>query len=166
MWGELTFITIFFRIANFLVLAGLAYYIYRKYFKYRIEEKVNQKEALFKGLEEQGYSLEGRAEYLQRQLQQQGNKVNEIKEKINEWRQIVVSAQAKRKLELEQFGQKAAARIAIKNNIIAQTYLENTVMPEALKAAQAELEKKYRDIDENNAYVQLLLKKLSESGHE
>lgn len=166
MLGESHFLTIFFRIANVLVLAGLAYYIYRKYFKYRIEEKVNQKEALFKGLEEQGYSLEGRAEYLQRQLQQQEIKVDTLKEKIDEWQHAVTMAQTKRKQELQHFSQKAAARVAIKNETVAQNYLENAIMPEALKIAQIQLEEKYRNIDDNHEYVQKLLQKLSEAVHE
>lgn len=166
MVGEIHFLTIFFRIANLLVLLGLGYYLYRKYFKYRIEEKVNQKEALFKGLEEQGYSLEGRAEHLARQLQHQDSTIEQLKEKIDEWHQAVKLARTKREQEVHQFSQKTIDRVALKNETVARNHLQKAVLPAALELAQKELEKKYRDERLNSAYVESVLKKLSEAAHE
>lgn len=166
MLGEIQFLTIFFRIANLLVLVGLGYYLYRKHFKYRIEEKVNQKEALFKGLEEQGYSLEGRAEHLERQLRHQETLIDQLQEKINEWHQAVELERAKKKQESAVFSQKAIERLLIKNKTVARNHLQNAVIPEALTRAQMELDEKYRDEQTNHAYVQSVLNKLGEAAHE
>ena len=62
--SDSSWLSIFFRLANFGVLAAVGYYAYRKYLKASLEEKVNQQEAVLKGLAEQGYFLEGRAENL------------------------------------------------------------------------------------------------------
>ena len=50
-------IVILFRVINLGVLAGLGYYLFKKYVKAKIDEKITQKEALLKGLEEQGYFI-------------------------------------------------------------------------------------------------------------
>lgn len=162
MFGEYPLITFFFRIINALVLFGLGYYLYRRYFKYRIEEKINQKEALFKGLEEQGHALEGRVGFLQRQFQWQEQHINTIKSKIDEWQAAVMAADKKRAYELIQFSQKAAERTQIKNDILAQNYWKQAVMPEALDKAQKELEKEYADQVRNQRYLDEQVKKIVE----
>lgn len=156
-------ITFFFRIANVAVLFGLGYFLYRRYFKYRIEEKINQQEALVKGLEEQGYALEGRAAFLQRQLQWQEERANTIRSKIDEWEVAVMAADKRRATQLAHFAQQAADRMEIKNATLAQHYYIHTVMPYALEQAQKELEKEYSDPIRNQAYLDAHIKRIRES---
>ncbi|GMU19877.1 MAG: hypothetical protein AMXMBFR12_10670 [Candidatus Babeliales bacterium] len=163
MFGEYPLITLFFRIVNSLVLLGLGYFIYRRFFKYRIEEKVNQKEALFKGLEEQGHALEGRAGVLQQQLDSQAQRAHAITAKIDEWHAAVMAADKKRMHELIQFAQKAAQRTEVKNAHIQKQYFKHAVMPHAIAQAQKELEQEYAKMFQNQAYLDAQIKKLAES---
>jgi chaperonin cofactor prefoldin len=162
MFGEFPLITVFFRIVNAAVLVGLIYFLYRRFFKFRIEEKINQKEALVKGLEEQGYALEGRVGSLQRQVQWQQERADTIKSKIDEWRTAVTTADKRRTQELAQYAQRAAERVEIKNTTIAQDQWKHSVMPKALENAQKELEKKFGQEAQNNAYLAQQIKKLAE----
>jgi chaperonin cofactor prefoldin len=162
MFGEFPFLTLFFRILNAVVLFGLVYYLYRRFFKYRIEEKINQKEALLKGLEEQGHALEGRAVFLQRQIHWQQERVSSIESKIDEWGAAVAAAQNRRRQELAQFAHRAAERVEIKNNTIAQNHWQQAVMPRALQEAQKDLEKEFSDHALNQSYITTQIQKLSE----
>lgn len=162
MFGEYPLITFFFRIINTLVLLGLGYYLYRRLFKYRIEEKINQKEAVVNGLQEQGYALEGRVVFLQQQFQWQEQRINAIKTKIDEWHAAVAHADKKRAQELLQFAQKSAHRTTVKNDTLAQNYWKRAVMPDAINKAQKELEKEYADKTRNQAYLDDQLKKIAE----
>lgn len=163
MFGEYPLITLFFRIVNSLVLLGLGYFIYRRFFKYRIEEKVNQKEALFKVLEEQGHVLEGQAGVLQQQLHTQAQRVHAIKLKIDEWHAAVMAADKKRMHELIQFAQQAAQRTEIKNTYIQKQYFKHAVIPQAIAQAQKELEQEYAKTSQNRVYLDAQIKKLAES---
>lgn len=162
MFGEYPLVTFFFRVINTVVLLGLGYFLYRRFFKFRIEEKINQKEALVKGLEEQGYALEGRAGFLQRQLQWQEQRINTIKAKIDEWQSAVIAADKKRAHELIQFAQRSSQRTEIKNVTLAQNYWKQSVIPQALEQAQKELEKEYADINKNKVYLESHIKNLAE----
>lgn len=144
-------------------MAGLVYFLYRKFFKYRIEEKINQKESLFKGLEEQGHALEGRVGFLQQQFQWQEERGNSIKSKIDEWHAAVVAANKRRTQELAQFAQRTADRVEIKNATIAQDHLRHAVMPNALARAQKELEREYADLNRNQQYLSAQVERM---GHE
>lgn len=163
MFGEYPLIALFFRIANMLVLFGLGYFFYRRFFKYRLEEKINQKEALVKGLEEQGQALEGRAAFLQRQLQWQQERANSIKSKIDEWENAVMTADKRRATQLAQFAHRAAHRLEIKNKTVDREYYIKAVAPQALERAQKELEKEYADPARNQAYINTHIKKLGVS---
>lgn len=162
MFGEFPLLTLFFRILNAAVLFGLVYFLYRRFFKYRIEEKINQKEALLKGLEEQGYSLEGRTGFLQRQIQWQQERVGTIESKIDEWGAAVAAADERRRQELAQFAHRAAERVEIKNDTIAQNHWQQAVMPRALEEAQKDLEKEFSDQTRNQSYINTQIQKLSE----
>lgn len=162
MFGEFPFLTFFFRILNAAVLFGLVYFLYRRFFKYRIEEKINQKEALLKGLEEQGHALEGRAVFLQRQIHWQKERVSTIESKIDEWGAAVTAAQNRRKQELAQFAHRCAERMEIKNNTVAQNQWKQAVMPRALQDAQKDLEKEFSDQARNQLYIAMQIQKLSE----
>lgn len=162
MFGEFPLLTLFFRILNAVVLFGLVYILYRRFFKYRIEEKINQKEALFKGLEEQGHALEGRAVFLQRQIQWQKERVATIESKIDEWGAAVAAADKRRKQELAHFAQRAQQRVEIKNVTIAQDHWQQAIMPRALQQAQKDLEKEFADQARNTSYLDAQIQKLSE----
>lgn len=162
MFGETSFITFFFRILNTVVLFGLGYFLYRRYFKYRVEEKINQKEALFKGLEEQGNALEGRTVFLQRQIQWQQERVSAIESKIDEWGVAVANANKRRLQELAQYARASQQRVEIKNATVAQNYWRHTVLPRALENAQKELEQEFCNPARNEAYLAEQIKKLSE----
>ena len=162
MFGEFPLITVFFRIVNAAVLIGLVYFLYRRFFKFRIEEKINQKEALVKGLEEQGYALEGRVGSLQRQVQWQQERADTIKLKIDDWRAAVSTADKRRTQDLAHYAQRAAERVEIKNSTIAQNHWKHAVMPKALDEAQKELEKKFTDPAQNNSYLAQQIKKIAE----
>lgn len=160
MFGETSLVTFFFRILNTGLLVGLVYFLYRRFFKYRVEEKISQKEALFKGLEEQGHALEGRTLFLQRQIHWQQERVSTIESKINEWGAAVANANKRRQQELAQYALKGQQRIEIKNATIAQDHWKQEVLPHALEKAQKELEREFADPARNKAYLKEQIQKL------
>lgn len=160
MFSEYPFITFLFRIVNFGALFGLGYFLYRRYFKFRIEEKINQKEALVKGLEEQGQALEGRALFLHQQLSSQAKNINELKLKIDDWQAAVKTSQNRLAQERIQCAQKAAQRVEIKNDHLMQAYYKQAVVAEALAQAQKELEHEYADTARNRQFIDEQMKKL------
>lgn len=162
MFGEFPLITVFFRIVNAAVLIGLIYFLYRRFFKFRIEEKINQKESLVKGLEEQGYALEGRVGFLQRQIQWQQERADTIKSKIDEWQLAVAAGDKRHTQELAHFAQRSADRVAVKNNTIEQNHWKQAVMPQAIEKAQKELEKKFAQIEPNQEYIAKQIEKIAE----
>lgn len=162
MFGEFPFITAFFRIVNAAVLIGLVYFLYRRFFKFRIEEKINQKESLVNGLEEQGYALEGRVGFLQRQIQWQQERADTIKAKIDEWQSAVISGNKRHNQELALFAERSADRVAVKNNTIAQNHWKQAVIPQALENTQKELEKRFSQSTHNQEYIARLIEKITE----
>ena len=148
-----SWVSTLFRVVNFGFLILLATYIFRRYLKNRVEEKITQKEAVLKGLEEQGYFLEGRAYDLDEQLQKQEMKAIDLKQKIDEWNIQVLAQKNKRQEEYKINALSSAQRIIKKNEYLAQWQWRLQVLPDALKKTEAQLLEQFEDQSRNEAYV-------------
>jgi hypothetical protein len=149
--------SIFFRLANFAVLAAVGYYAYQKYLKGTLEEKVGQKEAVLKGLEEQGYFLEGRAEDLDEQRRIQDHQTALLRQKVDEWHNAVISERQKEQEEYRVFVAHSAERIAIKNSNIAKHELQTSITPLMMQNAKEVLQKQFSDKTRNQDFVHAVL---------
>lgn len=158
-----SWVTSAFRVINFAVLVGLAYYLYKRYFKNRIDDKMTQKEALLKGLEEQGYFLEGKAHDLEMQLKEQEITGNRLKEKMQDWTDAVTQEHHKYQEEQRIFAAKAAARVQKKNELLAQQVLQKEILPPVLTKAHNELVKQFDNGVESKQYVHTIIQRLSGS---
>jgi hypothetical protein len=145
--------SIFFRLANFAVLAAVGYYAYRKYLKGPLEEKVNQKEALLKGLEEQGLFLEGRTEDLDEQRRMQEQQTTLLMQKVDDWHDAVIAERQKNQEEYRIFAGQAAERIATKNAYVARHELQTQIAPLMMHNAKEALQKKFSDKMNNQQFV-------------
>ena len=149
MFGE-SLVSIVFRLINAGVLFGLGYYFYKKYIKHQLDEKITQKEALLKGLEEQGYFLEGKMHDLENQLKEQ-----EIRSTLQSKKLRNGICTCKRKMlnvlkKYKLYATRAAEHITIKNEIVAQRQLNAQIVPRAIIEARSALIKKFAD----HAYAQ------------
>ena len=157
-----SFLTIFFRLINIAALVGLGYFLFKKYIKNKIEEKISQKETVLKGLEEQGYFLEGKAHELQKRYAAQEEKIAFIKEKINEWNTLVAIQEAHTVEENKLFRAKALKRIEIQyqNRLARSQYLE--IVPQAIANAQIKLQHEFSEPTRNYAFTQDIVHHLNQ----
>ncbi len=158
-----SWVSIAFRFINFAVLIGLAYYLYKRYFKNRIDDKMTQKEAVLKGLEEQGYFLEGKAHDLEMQLKEQEYRGSLLKVKMQDWTEAVAQLQHKHQEEQRLYATQAAARVMKKNRLLEQKVLQKEVLPGVLANAQTELIKKFANDAVSKRYVHDIIQRLSGS---
>lgn len=156
MSDEFSFMTIFFRLFNFALLMAVFYYIFKKYIKHQAEEKINQKESLLKGLKEQGYMLEGKGHNLELRMKFQEDKMQKLKERIQEWNQAVKIEQEKRKEENARLFQAIAQRMHHKNEEIKKTYLKSIIIPQVVNAVRTDLHKEFADQEKGKNYLQEL----------
>jgi hypothetical protein len=159
MYGNIVVIA-FFKLLNFAVLIGLGYYLYRKYIKARAEERISEKEALVKGLEEQGYFLEGRFHALQERKNQEIIKTNTLKRKVEDWAVRVSNEQTKKKKEFEQYHVAALQALTIKNSYLENKKKLSIILPQALDNAKKALQKDFAQTGDGQQYVHALVQKL------
>jgi len=141
-------------------MAALGYYGYRKYVKTPLEEKVNQKEAVLKGLAEQGYFLEGRAHDLEDQRHRQEHTASLLKQKFDEWHYELDQDHFKAQEETRVCAVRTAERIATKNIYIAEHAWAKKIEPALIADAQKKLEQKYADHTQSKDYVHEIVARL------
>ena len=140
--GPLVF---FFQLLNVGVLIALGYYLFKKYVKAKLEEKVSQKEAVLKGLEEQGYFLEGRAHDLRISASKQDRLAVGLKQKLDDWKYEVVQEHFKMQEEYRIFAAANAGRMQIKNKTVEQHAWAKQLEPQLLAQAQKIIKKEFAD---------------------
>jgi F0F1-type ATP synthase membrane subunit b/b' len=150
---------IFFRVINCAALIGLSYYLFRRYIKNKVDEKITQKEMLLKGLEEQGYFLEGKINSLDAKLEKQETRIDLLKQKIDDWAMQVAGEKVGRMQEYKRNAAQSAQRIAIKNEQITQQIVRTQTVPQALNRAEQTLAKKF-DEHARMQYVNTLIHRL------
>lgn len=148
-----SFISIFFRVANFGILLAVGYYLYRKYMKASLEEQINQKEAILKGLEEQGYFLEGKVEDLDDQRRMQERHAKLLMQKVDEWHNAIISENHKIQEENRLFAARNAGRIALKNKYIIQHALQQQTAPLIMRSAQERLQHEFAHATKGTEYI-------------
>jgi F0F1-type ATP synthase membrane subunit b/b' len=160
MSNELSLMTLFFRIFNFALLIGIFYYVFNKYVKSSLEEKMSQKESLVKGLEEQGYMLEGKQHELELRLAAQEQKNAQLQERIGEWQTAVRHEHKKDEIEYAIRVHAMNERIQYKNEQIKQDRLTKKVVPLALQRTRLALEQKFSDQESGHRFIENLIAKL------
>ncbi len=158
--SDSSWVSVFFRFANLAVLAAVGYYAYRKYIKSPLEEKVSQKEAVLKGLEEQGYFLEGKAGDLDDQRRMQERHTQLLMQKVNEWNEAVAGNHHKAQEENKIFAARASERVNLKNVSVAAHELKIQLAPQLVRDAKEVLEKQFADQPKGQRYVHEIVEKL------
>jgi peptidoglycan hydrolase CwlO-like protein len=158
-----SFLVIFFRVVNLAALAGLGFYLFKKYVKAKIDEKITQKEALLKGLEEQGYFLEGKAQDLDDQLRFQEKKIALLKQKIEEWDMQIAAENNKRAEEYKLYAARATEQVLVKNENIARQQWRRQVAPHAIAEAEQALVATFSDQSRGKNYVHDIVHRLKRS---
>lgn len=138
MFGD-SLSAIFFRLLNLLILIAIGYYLYLKYLKSKIDEKITQKEMLLKGLEEQSYFLESKSYDLEQRLQEQEKKAFSLRQKIADWRLQVAAQHAKKQEENYRNAQKVAVKIGKQNAMLVHTKWRAQVIPNTLHKVKDQL---------------------------
>ena len=154
--------SILFRLVNFTLILGLAYYLYKRYFKNRIDDKMTQKEALLKGLEEQGYFLEGKAHDFEMQLKEQEVTGNLLKQKLQDWNEAVLQDNHRQDQEQRLYAAQANERMHEKNKLWAQHVLQKEILPDVLEQARNQLQKQFSSSpSDSKKYVHDIIQRLS-----
>ncbi len=150
-------ISIVFRLINFAVLIGFAYYLFKKYFKNRIDEKIAQKEALLKGLEEQGYFLEAKTIHLENQRIEQEKRAGQMRQKIDDWCLAVAAQNNKKQEELRASAARVAERVAAINTLLQYDVWRKNVLPVAIKDAKQKLTQEFSEHERADTYIHHIL---------
>lgn len=158
-----SWMSILFRLVNFAVIAGLAYYLYKRYFKNRIDDKMTHKEVLLKGLEEQGYFLEGKAHDLDMRIKEQEMTGDLLNQKMQDWNDAVIQEQHKQLEQLRIYAAQAHERVQKKNELLVRQIMQKEVLPQALQEAQKELQQQFANPRESKQFVQDIVVRLQGS---
>ncbi len=153
----LNLVPVLFRFINTAIIIGIGYYLFKTRIRGKIDEKITQKEMLLKGLEEQGYFLEGKSQELELQLERQAKKIKKLEQKIEEWHLQVRLEKQKQQQEYQQNHIRLANQISLKNKYLYEKTMQETVMPVVIHDVEQLMYKEFEDPQKMNNYMQAII---------
>lgn len=163
MFAESHLISIAFRLCNALVLIGVCWYIYQRYVRQYIDEKMLEQDTLRKGLEELNYMLEGQEVELDEQLISQKKRFDYLKEKIEEWQEAIDLADAKQKEKQILHIEYVQKRTQEKSERYAKVRAYQQIIPQALAQAHVTLKDYYAQSKHQQEFIDSAMHRIRKS---
>lgn len=153
-------VTFLFRILNFLLLVGLAVYIFYRYFYASFKAHMATRQAALHHLEEQKNILAVEQTNLDHAMQEQTTMYNDLVTKLHQWRACVAKHMIDRKHEQELRRNELFMRMRQRSTFVDQERLKKIVTPHVLRNAQVQLQQFFVVPQHQNAYINAVFKRM------
>jgi len=142
-----------FRFINFAVFAGLLVYLFKKYALPQVKEKLVEKYAFFKDLENQYKNLINQNEVAKNEIKDQDNLFEVLKKKITLWNKSCDKENKAREKELELIIQYHKDRLEKQTQNIQHQKLLEEVFPRVIAGTYKQLEEKFSKKQESEKFL-------------
>lgn len=148
-----TFVSVFFRLLNFIVLIGLAAFIFKRYFRKSIEESIEQKRLEEINVGNQIRDLEHRSKNLSEEIVRQEQLCEYLIEKTAQWKQAFEHQTQDLLKEQKKLAVQAQLKTDKQAEIITRERLTKAVIPIALEQTTQKLKDLYADPKNNKDFI-------------
>jgi len=146
-------VSILFRLINFFILSGLIVYVFRNYLLTPIKEKLADKWAFFRNLEDQHKNLVDQKNILDIEIKDQDKLFELLKDKIAIWKQACQRDKEARESQMARIKKNHINRVTIQNENLYQQTLLDKVAPSVIKGTYVQLEKTFEDKKKSQKFL-------------
>jgi hypothetical protein len=161
MFGNISLVTIFFRLFNFGVLIAFFAFIFRRYFYQGISDHIAEKESFLKGLHQNNKVLEKQQHNLEMKIAQQDNKCKTLLAKIEIWQQAVAQQQQEWHAIQEVVMEDKVRRLQLQQDALNEDHLKRALLPKVLDQAEKKLVQEFTEPQTGQAFLADVIAQLS-----
>lgn len=158
-------VTFIFRLINMAVLGGLGLWAYRKYGRKMVETKLNARDTLLQGLQEQSYMLEARYAELQDDFSAQQELAKRLEHKVLMWHEAVTAQATRCTDEYAQLERHLQHKYQQKRESIVRQRAYAQQLAQALGSARTILQERFAQPDVANTYLKSLIEGMGKEAH-
>jgi len=148
-----TFVTIFFRLLNFVVLIALSAFVFKKYFRKSIEDAIEQKQLEEINVGNQIRELEQRSKNLSEEIVRQEQLCEHLIERTTQWHQAFDIQTQDQLEEQKKLALQAQLRVEKQAENLASERIIKAVGPMVIEQTTKKLEDLYADQKHNKHFV-------------
>ncbi|MFC1842739.1 hypothetical protein ACFLYU_03725 [Candidatus Dependentiae bacterium] len=156
-------ITILFRIINFVAIAWIIKYLFEKAGLPMIKEKLAEKLALFKGLEEKHKNLIDQNALVAKEIKDQDKLFEMLNKKINIWNQAREEQKTQNLLIIQAISEYHKKRIETQTQNLHQQKIISEVFPRVIKGTYRQLEQKFEKEQESESFLKDIISHMKNS---
>lgn len=160
MFGNISLVTVFFRLLNFGVLIGFFAYVFKRYFYQNISDHIAEKASFIQGLHQNNKVLEEQQHNLEMKIAQQDSKCKTLLAKIEEWQQAVIQQQQEWQTIQEVAIQDKVRRLQLQQEALNKDHLKRVLLPQVLERAEKKLVQEFADPQAGQAFVEDIITQL------
>lgn len=136
------FVAIIFRLINFAITIGAAFYLFKRYGLSLILDKIKDRQKKIEALEIQLKKIEDDRILHEQLSERQKMNYEHLHKQLAVWNDQFNQELTAHEYEKKILKQKLEAKIATQNNFVQEQYVKEAIMPQALKQAREIIEKK------------------------
>jgi len=152
-----TFVTIFFRLLNFVILIALSAYIFKKYFRKSIEDAIKQKQLEEINVGNQIRELDQRSKNLSEEIVRQEQLCEYLIDRTTQWHQAFDQQTQDQLEEQKKLAFLAQLRTEKQAENIASERIIKAVGPMVIEQTTKRLEDLYADRKHNKLFVDSII---------
>jgi len=158
-----TIVSIIFRLVNFIVFAGLVAYLFKKYALPQIKEKLAEKYAFFRDLENKRKNLINQNQIAKKEIKDQDNLFELLKKKLAGWNKSCDQKNKEKEKELDIIIQYHKKRLEIQTQNMQQQKLLKEVFPRVIAGTYKQLQEKFSKKQESEKFLKDIIEYMKKS---
>lgn len=153
MFANESIVAILFRLINFGVLAGVLWYMFKRYMLQDVKDQMRQKETARQDLLYHKISLEMRQQDIVQQIADQDTLGKSLTGKVQVWREAFVRVEHEREMEKDQLKKALDQRAQLQHHYMLVAQVQKRVVPHVVAQTRTMLEQKFTSPDQAKGYL-------------
>jgi len=163
MLSDMSYLSIFFRIFNFVIIIGVFWYLFKKYIKTGIIKQINDRIQYLRNLNNERAAFIENAKQIDIEITQQNKLTQNLLYKLDKWKSVIQTEQENKLRKFESIKIDIENKQAIKNNILSQKIVYSQVIPQIIEDNKIEILREFANNEQAIKYQKEIIEFIKKS---
>lgn len=163
MLNNMSYLSIFFRLFNFVIIIYIFVYLFKKYLKDGLYKEIKDRIQYLKNLNDEKVVLIKNMEQLDIEIIEQNKLTKELINKLNRWKLVLNDDQEKKIKKLDSIKIDIQNKQLIRNDSLSKKIVYSLVIPEIVKENQIEILQEFSNNKESIKYEKEIIEFIKKS---
>ena len=163
MLNNMSYLSLFFRLFNFIIIIYIFVYLFKKYIKEGIYKEIKDRIQYLKNLNDEKALLVKNMQQLDIEIIEQNKITKELLNKLDQWKLVLKDKQEQKIKKLEFIKNDIQNKQILRNNSLSKKIAFSLVIPQIVKENKIEILQKFSNNEETGKYQKEIIEFIKKS---